>query len=558
MFESAAGRPVNKYVLEGKCRHLLCGVALAVAAFFALVSTEASATGTIDLRSMPLGQGGQLAPIVAGDASCDASTPGIIIHDDGTAENGYSFNPGVVTEGRLVDRFTPSSYPATFSSVCFAWVANDPNITSNAFDIVVYAADGVGGAPGTLLASKPVVGLVSNISGVPFVPVFQSFDISDLVLNIAAGDVYIGARWNPEAEQFAFIGADESDATPLAGGYIWADGNGQIQSDKEWILMGVDFESDPNYHALDIRAVAGPAAAPTVTLSQSFSPPTILDSRTSALTFTLTNQTNTLATLQSAILDLFPDGLLTAEDIGADSAQETTCGNGVVLAGQGNGFVRLSSGATIPANSSCSVTIKVSAPAGHYDNTLDAGVLSTDVGTYNFPASASLDVSASTGIFPAPYCQASFPDGVEPISKVTGAGIDNSSDPTLNGSPASEDFTSVMGTVSLGQSYPFAIEGNTDGIDNEFVEIYVDWNRNGLFSDGGEFNTCAFLHISTGTDGVQCTFNMKVPADALLGPTRMRIVKSTGSLDSCTNAGAGQAEDYTIMVVDEVFRNGFE
>ena len=86
-------------------------------------------------------------------APCGAGTPNIIIHDDGLAENGYSFNVGSgASEGRLVDKFTPSIYPATFSSVCFAFVAVNLAITTIHFDIVVYAADGDDGSPGTLLA----------------------------------------------------------------------------------------------------------------------------------------------------------------------------------------------------------------------------------------------------------------------------------------------------------------------------------------------------------------------------------------------------------------------
>src|SRR5215467_8515914 len=37
---------------------------------------------------------------------CDTA-PGIIIHDDGGIDDGYSGNPAVVTEVRFVDKFTP-------------------------------------------------------------------------------------------------------------------------------------------------------------------------------------------------------------------------------------------------------------------------------------------------------------------------------------------------------------------------------------------------------------------------------------------------------------------
>ena len=51
------------------------------------------------------------------------NAPGIVIHDDGTIENGYSGNPGAgVTEVRFADKFTPTSYPSTYSSVCLDFV----------------------------------------------------------------------------------------------------------------------------------------------------------------------------------------------------------------------------------------------------------------------------------------------------------------------------------------------------------------------------------------------------------------------------------------------------
>jgi hypothetical protein len=54
---------------------------------------------------------------------------------------------------------------------------------------------------------------------------------------------------------------------------------------------------------------------------------------------------------------------------------------------------------------------------------------------------------------------------------------------------------------------------------------------------------------STGTDGKQSTGDITVPADALLGATRMRVIKKFSSVpDACNAAGYGQAEDYTVVV----------
>ena len=75
------------------------------------------------------------------------NAPGIVIHDDGTIENGYSGNPaGGVTEVRFVDKFTPTSYPRTYSSVCLDFVTLAGGPPTYNVDIVVYDDDGAGGA----------------------------------------------------------------------------------------------------------------------------------------------------------------------------------------------------------------------------------------------------------------------------------------------------------------------------------------------------------------------------------------------------------------------------
>src|SRR5213596_1773872 len=57
----------------------------------------------------------------SGGIDCD-NQPGIIIHDDGGLENGYSGVAGFHTEVRFADKFTPSSYPVSYTSVCLDFV----------------------------------------------------------------------------------------------------------------------------------------------------------------------------------------------------------------------------------------------------------------------------------------------------------------------------------------------------------------------------------------------------------------------------------------------------
>ena len=148
-----------------------------------------------------------------------ASQPGIIIHDDGTAENGYSANPATISRFHAVDKFTPASYPSTFTGVCVAFITIAGTPTTLNYDVVVYDDDGPGGAPGTLLGT--VADVATGIPGGVSTLVFQTTDISSLGLNVTSGSVYIGVSYVPTTVN-VFVASDESTTRPVgfAGGYL--------------------------------------------------------------------------------------------------------------------------------------------------------------------------------------------------------------------------------------------------------------------------------------------------------------------------------------------------
>lgn len=147
-------------------------------------------------------------------------------------------------------------------------------------------------------------------------------------------------------------------------------------------------------------------------------------------------------------------------------------------------------------------------------------------------------------------CLFNITSSVEPITRVLIADIDNTSSATVNGSPALEDFTDVEGNVALEGSYEIVLEGNTNGNYTTYFTVFVDWNQNGVWTDAGEMYEIGSINNSTGTDGKQAIGNIVVPADALLGPTTMRIIKNFNSspTNPCGSYSYGQGEDYTIIV----------
>lgn len=158
--------------------------------------------------------------------------------------------------------------------------------------------------------------------------------------------------------------------------------------------------------------------------------------------------------------------------------------------------------------------------------------------------------SFTTGVtFPEPYCSVSFPSGNEPITRVKFTGIDNVSTAVPGASPALEDFLAVPGgAVMPGTTYSMTVEGNTVGDYTTKVKAYIDWNHNGVF-DASEGYVIGDIVNSTGTDGKQAIADIAVPASALLGQTRMRVIKKySTAADACNNTGYGQAEDYVLTV----------
>ena len=150
--------------------------------------------------------------------------------------------------------------------------------------------------------------------------------------------------------------------------------------------------------------------------------------------------------------------------------------------------------------------------------------------------------------FPEPYCEVTF-GSVEAITLVDGAGINNVSD--ADSDIDHEDFTAIIGQMIQGETYEFALEGNTFGAYESSFWIYIDWNQNNDFEDAEERFSMGSINDSNGEDGIQTIANIEVPADAMVGETRMRVIKNFGLSapgSACPDGLWGQGEDYTINI----------
>ncbi|TDR46808.1 hypothetical protein DFR29_103344 [Tahibacter aquaticus] len=126
------------------------------------------------------------------------------------------------------------------------------------------------------------------------------------------------------------------------------------------------------------------ATAVAPTLRKNFAAPSVATNTPMRLTITLANANATPATLTSDLVDVFPNGLVSA------AGASTTCIGGPGIA-QTGASVTLSAGASIPAAGSCTIALDVAATvAGNLTNTIPAGGLVTDAGTNANAATATV------------------------------------------------------------------------------------------------------------------------------------------------------------------------
>ncbi|WP_034057812.1 GEVED domain-containing protein [Lacinutrix jangbogonensis] len=97
-------------------------------------------------------------------------------------------------------------------------------------------------------------------------------------------------------------------------------------------------------------------------------------------------------------------------------------------------------------------------------------------------------------------------------------------------------------------------QGTCGDTDNRTANAWIDYNNNGDFGDANEM-LGAGTFISN-TNGYVHSYTFTVPAGALVGNTRMRVIVKKGgasTTDSCiNNYSSGETEDYTVGIIGNV------
>ncbi len=148
----------------------------------------------------------------------------------------------------------------------------------------------------------------------------------------------------------------------------------------------------------------------------------------------------------------------------------------------------------------------------------------------------------------------------ENIYNVTVGTLNNSSSCTQTAGPGSvlnkySDFTTLIAAPNLTtlSAIPFSVHTSPCGAygPNISTSIWIDFNHNGVFDAPGErvFNSAKYYSYAAYTE----SGSFIVPADALPGLTRMRVI-SAGEVglpmpSACGEYSRGETEDYFVNVV---------
>ncbi|OEJ98685.1 hypothetical protein A8C32_05665 [Flavivirga aquatica] len=148
----------------------------------------------------------------------------------------------------------------------------------------------------------------------------------------------------------------------------------------------------------------------------------------------------------------------------------------------------------------------------------------------------------TTTEIPLDYCTSTSSNvNDEYISRVRLNTIDNTSDAQFY-----NNFTGISTTLIRNSSYTIVINPTWTGtIYNEGYAVWIDYNKNGVFTDAGEL---VWSQSPTKSSSVNGTFT--IPSNAIESTTRMRVsMKYNGTpTSSCESFQYGEVEDYTVTI----------
>jgi len=193
----------------------------------------------------------------------------------------------------------------------------------------------------------------------------------------------------------------------------------------------------------------------------------------------------------------------------------------------------------IGSTASTTYTVNSLSPSITYSFTVRAKDAAGNISTASNTATVTT-LAGST----VTYCAATATNTAdERIGNVTFGSINN----TSTGTAGYENFTSISTNVTRGTANTISITPVwTSTKYNEAYAVYIDYNRDGDFTDSGEL-----AWTRAGSQTTPVTGSITIPATASLGSTRMRVMMQYSSIpsSSCGSYTYGQVEDYTLNIL---------
>jgi hypothetical protein len=134
----------------------------------------------------------------------------------------------------------------------------------------------------------------------------------------------------------------------------------------------------------------------------------------------------------------------------------------------------------------------------------------------------------------------------EYISKVLLGSINN----TSGNNSGYGNYTALSTSLAGGSSNTITLTpGFTGSSYREYWKVYIDYNKNGVFTDAGE-------NVATTNSTAAVSASFTVPASALNGATRMRVQMQYNAYpsSSCATYTYGEVEDYTVNITGNAQR----
>jgi uncharacterized repeat protein (TIGR01451 family) len=280
------------------------------------------------------------------------------------------------------------------------------NTTSTVTSLNAATASGASAQLTVALLGSPLVGTSFSpnqigINGTSAMTITLTNPNSTAIPGVAFTETYPAGLFNSGAATSPQCGGTvtatngaNGGSLVLSGGTIPANGSCTVTMNVTSAASGAYINSTGPVSTTN--ASTGTAASATLNVLQAptatkvFSPSAILPNGASVLTVTLANP-NSIAVTGVQFTDTYPASpgsmVNTSSPTGA-----TTCTSGTVTAIAGQGTFQLS-GATIPGNGSCTVTVNITAPViGSYSNTINT-ITTTNAGSAG-PVSGTLTVLA--------------------------------------------------------------------------------------------------------------------------------------------------------------------